>query len=333
MRQSIKSTIFQLIFVVIGIIFSYDSILFVSSQDAEPICPVEPNGCGSAGGIDYVADSFVGGYSFETACNTHDLCYSTLSADKASCDKKFLEDMQKVCETIPADQRSTGTTLDRNDCFANASLYYNAVDIFGDDAYESAQTHAQQCEAISATPQDVISGGSGTDTVEGGAGDGQLLSDNFLDLIFVIDTTGSMRDDINEVQRRAIDIINQVAASGSDWRIALVTYRDHPRDPYGDPGDYVSRLEVGFSSNQADIINAINGIQVGGGGDGPEAMYARRPMTRMCTTLAVMLTQVERGKQLLDWLKKDASPHEPSSSSLWTKPSMRLMASLQAMHG
>lgn len=121
---------------------------------------------------------------------------------------------------------------------------------------------------------DVISDVPELTTLESGAGLTPATATNALDLIFVIDTTGSMADDIAEVKRRAVEIINQVAANSPDWRIAVVTYRDHPQPPYGDPGDYVSQLDLPFSANQTEIISKINAIQVGGGGDGPEAVFA-----------------------------------------------------------
>ncbi|PJF40161.1 MAG: VWA domain-containing protein [Chloroflexi bacterium] len=131
----------------------------------------------------------------------------------------------------------------------------------------------------------------------------EVPPDNLLDLIFVIDTTSSMEDDIDAVKREAVNVINAVAASGNDWRIGIVTYRDQPISPYGEPGDYVSRVETGFSIDQGAITTAINGITVAGGGDAREAVFSG------------LMTAIEfpwrDGAQKVIILMGDAPPHDP----------------------
>ena len=75
-----------------------------------------------------------------------------------------------------------------------------------------------------------------------------------LDLIFCIDTTGSMRDDIAAVKSSASDIINEVASSIPDSRIAVVAYRDFGR--YLSSSRYsgvYSRFCHGHSSHQLSL--------------------------------------------------------------------------------
>lgn len=95
-----------------------------------------------------------------------------------------------------------------------------------------------------------------------------------LDLIFVIDTTGSMSDDIASVRREAIRIVEDVSRRSGTWRIGIVTYRDLPTTPHGDPGDYQSNVELGFSSDPQQIVRAISDIRVGGGGNNKESVYS-----------------------------------------------------------
>jgi hypothetical protein len=97
-----------------------------------------------------------------------------------------------------------------------------------------------------------------------------------LDLIFVIDTTGSMFDDIDAVKSSATHIVNSIADPDRevDFRIGLVSYRDHPISPYGSPGDYPSRIDLDFSTDEAVIVDAINGLVVGGGADFRESVYS-----------------------------------------------------------
>jgi Mg-chelatase subunit ChlD len=91
-----------------------------------------------------------------------------------------------------------------------------------------------------------------------------------LDLVFVIDTTGSMGDDIDAVKAFARQLITTLRTSTNSYRFALVTYKDQPTTS-GDGGDYPSRVELPFTDNAADITAAIDAMTVGGGGDFPES--------------------------------------------------------------
>jgi len=88
---------------------------------------------------------------------------------------------------------------------------------------------------------------------------------NAIDLIFCIDTTGSMKDDIDAVKQSASRLIDQLVAVSSSVRVALVAYRD-----YG--SEYVTR-GYRFTTNKEEIRSYIMGLTVGEGGDPPEAVY------------------------------------------------------------
>ena len=126
---------------------------------------------------------------------------------------------------------------------------------------------------------------------------------NLLDLVFVIDTTNSMQDDIDAVKARALEILELIDYGSVDWRVGLVTYRDYPYSPYGDRGDYTSRIDLNFSSNRSDIVAEINAIRVGGGGDFPESVYSGL-MT------AIGFPWRTDAKKIII-LMGDAPPHDP----------------------
>ncbi|MEG4575916.1 VWA domain-containing protein [Microcoleus sp. N3A4] len=103
------------------------------------------------------------------------------------------------------------------------------------------------------------------------------------DIAFVIDTTDSMSDDIDEVKARASEIINIVLGEKSDSpdsvspdetnsngsRIAVVGYNDPGTNiflPFTDQPDIEQRKTA--------ALNAINSISVGGGDDFPEVVNA-----------------------------------------------------------
>jgi len=88
-----------------------------------------------------------------------------------------------------------------------------------------------------------------------------------VDLVFCIDATSSMRDDIDEVKRRAGDIISRLRAEVPDLRLGLVTYRDFAVDG----AEHLSPKDFVPLTDDLDAVNRrIQGIEVAGGGDTPE---------------------------------------------------------------
>lgn len=89
---------------------------------------------------------------------------------------------------------------------------------------------------------------------------------NVLDIMFVVDATGSMGDEISYLKTELKDVINRAGAQlpNTQIRMGSVFYRD-----IGD--DYVTR-PFNFSTSP-DLLNFfINNQQAGGGGDTPEAV-------------------------------------------------------------
>jgi hypothetical protein len=86
-----------------------------------------------------------------------------------------------------------------------------------------------------------------------------------VDIVLCLDTTSSMRDDIDEVRRALIPMLNSTIAEFSSFRIGMVLYKD-----YYD--EYLNRL-IPFTDNFSGFQRTLNGIRVGGGRDIPEAVY------------------------------------------------------------
>jgi Ca-activated chloride channel family protein len=90
-----------------------------------------------------------------------------------------------------------------------------------------------------------------------------------LDLVFLVDETGSMGVYIEEVKRRLSDIIDALeeAPLCRSLRLGLVSYRDHePQD-----STFASRV-VPLTSDIASIRQGVERMQASGGGDGPESV-------------------------------------------------------------
>jgi len=87
-----------------------------------------------------------------------------------------------------------------------------------------------------------------------------------LDVLFLIDATGSMSDEINQLKDNMVFISEQISELGSqpDVRYGLTAYRDR-----GD--DFISRT-LDFTPNINDFTDALREIQANGGGDYPESL-------------------------------------------------------------
>lgn len=94
------------------------------------------------------------------------------------------------------------------------------------------------------------------------------ITDLAVDHLFVVDTTGSMARGLGAVKEEIQRIVSQLERSGVNYRIAIVDVKDIPDYPQG------VRTALGFSSNPQAIINAVNGLDAGGGGDMPEPIYS-----------------------------------------------------------
>lgn len=94
-----------------------------------------------------------------------------------------------------------------------------------------------------------------------------------LDLAFVIDTTGSMSDDIARVKKDMKEYLDDLNDSGMDYRIAIVDYRDFSSRT-GYSADYPYRIQMDFSKDYDTIYNGITGLTLGHGGDTNETIYS-----------------------------------------------------------
>lgn len=119
-----------------------------------------------------------------------------------------------------------------------------------------------------------------------------------LDLIFVIDLTGSMGDDIEEVQEQASDIVEYISDNIPSYRIAIVGYRDF--------GESVMFEDYAFSDDVDKILGNINSLSVYGGGDWPEAVYEGLMRAIMTEKIGDWRDSVH--KKII--LMGDAPPHE-----------------------
>jgi von Willebrand factor type A domain len=92
-----------------------------------------------------------------------------------------------------------------------------------------------------------------------------IVSKN-IDMMLVVDATGSMGDELEYLKVELNDVINRVRANAinDNLRMGSVFYRDK-----GD--EYVTR-KLDFTSDNASLVNFVKNQTAGGGGDFPEAV-------------------------------------------------------------
>jgi hypothetical protein len=105
-----------------------------------------------------------------------------------------------------------------------------------------------------------------------------------LDVLFLIDTTGSMGDEINTMKSYSTNIMNQVRARVADSWFGVADFRDYTASysscgytgTYGSAssGDYPWKLRQALTGNLSLAQSAVNGLSLGYGADTPES-YSR----------------------------------------------------------
>ena len=87
-----------------------------------------------------------------------------------------------------------------------------------------------------------------------------------LDLLFALDSTESMKDDIEEVRKNISSMLAEILPQYKTYRIALVLYKDYRED-------FLVREACVFTDNLKKFEKALYGFRVFGGRDIPEAVY------------------------------------------------------------
>jgi von Willebrand factor type A domain len=91
-----------------------------------------------------------------------------------------------------------------------------------------------------------------------------------LDLVFVMDTTGSMGPELVDLQANLVGIIRVLSRLASSLRIGFVAFKDR-----GD--DYLTRvypLQRMNDAHVAELVQFVSGLHAQGGGDDPEPVDA-----------------------------------------------------------
>lgn len=86
-----------------------------------------------------------------------------------------------------------------------------------------------------------------------------------IDLLLVIDTTVSMKDDVSFIRHKLVPIVKTKIVNFEEFKIGIVLYRDYKEE-------YLTKSFM-FESDLDVVQGRLNRITVGGGRDLPEAVY------------------------------------------------------------
>lgn len=98
-----------------------------------------------------------------------------------------------------------------------------------------------------------------------------------LDVYFMTDSTGSMRDAIGAVQDGVQDIVDDLTAAGIDLHFGVADFRDYPQTPNGDEGvegTYPYKRHRAVGPVNGDLGDALGSITTGGGNGDDSALEA-----------------------------------------------------------
>ncbi|HYX40724.1 MAG TPA: vWA domain-containing protein, partial [Pyrinomonadaceae bacterium] len=147
-------------------------------------------------------------------------------------------------------------------------------------------------------------------------------NDQTLEMVFVIDTTGSMGGLIEGAKQRVWGIVNEVMQSPAHpaVRVGLVAYRDH-----GD--EYVTKV-LPLTSDLDKVYTTLMDYRADGGGDTPEDVRTALADGVAQAGWAKDAAQLGRTAQIL-FLVGDAPPHEDYSQ----EPATTATAAIAVKHG
>ncbi len=94
-----------------------------------------------------------------------------------------------------------------------------------------------------------------------------------VDVAFLIDTTGSMGEEIAAVRDAFAAIAREVSLHVPDAQFGVADYRDYAVSPYGGGGDVPYRLRQQITSDDGRVFEALSELHASGGGDYPESQY------------------------------------------------------------
>ena len=83
-----------------------------------------------------------------------------------------------------------------------------------------------------------------------------------LDVVFVVDVSGSYGDDIATLKRQAASIVDALQARGIDVQFGISAFSDFPMGGYGSSGDFGFRRLTRITGDRAEVLAGINSLSL-----------------------------------------------------------------------
>ena len=99
----------------------------------------------------------------------------------------------------------------------------------------------------------------------------ESLKPKDIEVVFVLDTTGSMREEINSIKEHLSDVVNTLRLVNKKTRMGFVAYRDE-REDAGRRNSYITKvhpMREMTPNNLRSLIRFVDGLSAGGGGPNP----------------------------------------------------------------
>ncbi len=136
-----------------------------------------------------------------------------------------------------------------------------------------------------------------------------------VDVYFLLDLTGSFKDDLNNMSRLMADLVKRIQSGefGKDVRLGLGSFMDKPQAPFGRHKMYTFKNHQSLTLDVARLVPAVKSLRVAPGGDVPEAQFeALVEMVGKAKTIGF-----RKGVRSFVALVTDAPPHVAGH---WRKP-------------
>jgi len=114
-----------------------------------------------------------------------------------------------------------------------------------------------------------------------------------VDVLFVLDITGSMQAQIDGVRAGIVDFARKLSERGLDERVGVVAFRD---ETIGEPTQVLEFGQGPFTANYQRFQAEVGRLRADGGGDSPESSYdglrvaSRQPFRRQATKVLLLIT-------------------------------------------
>lgn len=125
------------------------------------------------------------------------------------------------------------------------------------------------------------------------------------DIVFVLDVSGSMGDEINSVRNNMQSFVNSLTQSQIDYRIGFIVFADI----------YYVYNEHNLYEDSDEILSVINNIQLGEHGLGSGGDY---PENQLGSMAEACLMNFRPGSQRIQIMLTDATSHENDGVTPWT---------------